>query len=410
MQKKNLITILASSLAAAIVASVLIGGILLFKKVTFESPDVFTGRTMVESLWERYKRDFLDEGTLRAIDHDLEGITTSEGQSYTMLRAVWIDDKDAFDTAWQWTKDNLQHEDDRLISWLFGKRADDTYGILTDRDGQNSATDADVDIALALLFASRRWNDESYFGDAIVIIRDIWDKEVVTINGRPYLLANDVEKLQEDKAAYVVNPSYYSPYAYKIFALVDGDNDWEALADTSYEILNKNLSSNLDKGSTASIPSDWILIDKTTAEISAVPSSASSTMTTNYSYDALRLPWRIALDALWFNDIRAKNTLRRMGFFEEEWKKSEAILANYAHDGTVIEERESAAMYGGIIGLFKVINPSIADDIYTKKLETLFNTERFEWKEQMSYYDANWAWFGMALYNDMLPNLYPATQ
>jgi endoglucanase len=410
MQKNKFLSILTACAGALVVAGILIAGVLLFKKITFESPDVFTGRTMVESLWERYKRDFLEEGTLRAIDHEQEGITTSEGQSYTMLRAVWIDDKETFDTAWQWTKDNLQHENDRLISWLFGKRADDTYGILTDRNGQNSATDADVDIALALLFASRRWNDERYFGDAIVIIRDIWDKEVAMIGDRPYLLANDVEKTQADKTSYLLNPSYYSPYAYKIFAQVDPDHDWEALADTSYEVLNQNLSSNLDKRSTASIPSDWIVIDKTTGEISAVLDSDESNMTTNYSYDALRLPWRLALDALWFNDIRAKNALRRMGFFENEWNKNGAILSNYAHDGSVVEEKETAAMYGGILGLFKITNPSIADEIYEEKLESLFNTDRFEWKERLEYYDANWAWFGMALYNDMLPNLYPATQ
>ena len=405
MQKAKRVSTLIAITSATALAVLLIAGVLLFKKLTTESPEVFSGRTMVESLWERYKRDFLEQDTRRALDHDQDGITTSEGQSYTMLRAVWMDDKETFDAAWQWTKDNLQHDDDRLFSWLFGRREDGTYGILTERDGQNSATDADVDIALGLLFASRRWNDDRYFGDAIVIIRDIWAKEVITIQGRPYLLANDVEKTQENKAALVLNPSYFSPYAYKIFAVADPENDWEALADTSYEIINKNLASNLDKGSTAGIPSDWISIDRETGEISAVQplTDTSPVLTTNYSYDALRLPWRLALDALWFNDIRAKNALERMGFFEDQWNRNGAILI-------ALEEKESPAMYGGIIGLFMITNPSAADDVYEKKLESLFNTERFEWKERLGYYDANWAWFGIALYNNMLPNLYPQTQ
>jgi hypothetical protein len=35
----------------------------------------------------------------------------------------------------------------------------------------------------------------------------------------------------------------------------------------------------------------------------------------------------------------------------------------------------------------------------------LFNPDTNTWKEELSYYDNNWAWFGIALYNNLLPNL-----
>lgn len=185
---------------------------------------VFSEQTMLESTWYHYKLDYLEPGTLRALDKQQNNITTSEGQSYTLLRAVWMDDKETFDAVWQWTKDNMQRSDDRLISWLFGERSDGSYGILVGRNGHNTASDADVDIALALLFASARWHDSHHFGDAIVIIRDIWEYEVMDIKGRPYLLANNIEKTV-DKPTALLNPSYFSPYAYRIFAEVDKDRN-----------------------------------------------------------------------------------------------------------------------------------------------------------------------------------------
>ena len=66
--------------------------------------------------------EFVEQGTGRTLDPSQGGITTSEGQSYTMMRAVWSDDRATFDSSWQWTKDNLQRPD-RLLSWRFGPRA-----------------------------------------------------------------------------------------------------------------------------------------------------------------------------------------------------------------------------------------------------------------------------------------------
>ncbi|MBI2030558.1 hypothetical protein HYT05_02970, partial [Candidatus Kaiserbacteria bacterium] len=35
----------------------------------------------------------------------------------------------------------------------------------------------------------------------------------------------------------------------------------------------------------------------------------------------------------------------------------------------------------------------------------LFDPDTNTWRAPLSYYDANWVWFGMALYNDQLPDL-----
>lgn len=358
-------------------------------------PPEFSKRTMLQAIWAQYKLEYLEPGTLRSLDKQRDNVTTSEGQSYTMLRSVWLDDKETFDAAWQWTKDNLQRDEDLLTSWLFGERPDGTYGVLVDQGGYNSATDADVDIALALLFASARWNQDSYFGDAIGIIRDIWDKEVMVIAGRPYLLANNVEKT-ERKSYAITNPSYFAPYAYKIFAKIDPARDWLGLASTSYEVALESMRSPLDKGGSAGLPPDWLGLDKRTGEIVLIDPEMG--LTTNYSYDALRTPWRFAVDYIWTGDPRAKEVLDEMGYLSREWRRDGALATAYSHDGVQLSSVESLAMYGGAIGHFMVSDPENAAELYHGKLEAAYDSTETKWRNLQSYYDDNWAWFGMALY------------
>jgi hypothetical protein len=68
-------------------------------------------------------------------------------------------------------------------------------------------------------------------------------------------------------------------------------------------------------------------------------------------------------------------------------------------------KNQTAAFYGGTIGYFMVVDPDNAKIIHDNKLQALFNPDTNTWKVQLGYYDDNWAWFGIALYNNMLPNL-----
>src|SRR3989338_4521076 len=67
----------------------------------------FSPYTILSSSWEKYKNKFINfDG--RIIDYSIGDVTTSEGQSYALLRSVWIDDKENFDLVWKWTKENLK--------------------------------------------------------------------------------------------------------------------------------------------------------------------------------------------------------------------------------------------------------------------------------------------------------------
>lgn len=354
-------------------------------------PLVFSTRSMVDSLWKNYKDNYVEKDTYRTIDKQQENITTSEGQSYTMLRAVIMDDQATFDGAYKWTKDILGRKEDHLFSWLFGKDTDGEYRVLKAKGGYNSASDADSDIALALIFAYNRWRQNSYKDDALLIMKDIWDKEVAVVNGTPYLTANNVEKLTSQRM--IINPSYFSPYAYRVFAKYDTAHDWMKLVDSSYAVL---------ESAGTPLPPDWVVIDKKTGKITE---TGIEGLTMNFSFDALRTPWRIALDYNWNHEPRAKAYLDKLNLLSNEWNSKGRIGATYSHDGNVINGAEVPAMYGGVIGYFMVSDPKKAEDIYNKKLKALYDPDNNAWKKTLSYYDDNWAWFGIALYNNIIKPL-----
>lgn len=350
----------------------------------FNKPLVYSEKTMLEALWHSYKKSYWESTSGRTIDLQSNSITTSEGQSYTMLRAVWLGDKSTFDTTWQWTTQYLQQPQSSLFAWKWGMRPDKTYGVI-ENGGQNAASDADTDIALALLMAASRWQNTTYLTAAERIIHEIWESYVVQVEKEYYLLANNVEKNYPLQPA-LINPSYLAPYAYKIFARIDEKHDWNGLVDSSYSLINTVIDSSLNTLQSAGIPPDWVVLNQQTGALSA---SENPSLTTNFGYDAIRLPFRLALDWSWFGEERAKSTLGKMRFLSDEWNKNADIAAVYNHAGKVQSGEEHAAVYGGTLGYFQVADPEQAKAIYTKKLLEKFDATENRWIKDPGYYGDN---------------------
>lgn len=363
----------------------------------YGTPVVFSDNRMLLELWSKYKQTILEKDTLRALDKSQDNITTSEGQSYTMMRAVWMDDQETFDKAWQWTKDNMQRED-KLISWRFGKLADGSYGIQTDRGGQNIATDGDVDIAYSLIMAANRWKQDKYLYDAKPMIEAIWDKAVVNVNGQPVLVSNDIERLNQQSV--LVNPSYFSPYAYRVFAKVDPAHNWNGVVESSYSVLFAAADSTLGTDKSAGLTPNWVRMDRTTGQL-----SRDQSLDANYGYDAFRTPWRLTLDYRYNKDVRAKQLLQKSSVLSKDWQERGRLASVYGHDGRVVTDDSVPASYGASLGYFILEKPEQAKEIYERKLLVNYDPDTQGWKYELSYYDDNWAWFGMALYLEQLPNI-----
>lgn len=354
---------------------------------------VKTPERVIDTSWISYKKNFIKEG--RVIDPQTNNSTTSEGQSYALLRAVWLDDKEAFNQIYTWTKENLLQKNG-MHAWKYenGKIVEKGF-----------ATDADQDIALALLFASQKWGNATYRDDAKKLLNSIWIEAVVNVRNEPYLIAGSWA--DKDKQ-FIVNPSYLSPASYKIFAQADRSHDWKQLSDSSYRVLSSCTSIALDDKHGV-LPPDWCAIEKSTLKASQ-PSEEPRGV--GYGYDAIRVPWRIALDYQWFRDPKAKQYLATLTILSDEWNTSNKLAATYTHDGRVSDNYESVAAYGGTIGYFIVMDPKAANVLYREKILKKFYEDkgRSYFDDPNNYYTQNWGWFGTALANHQLPNLWISGQ
>lgn len=331
--------------------------------------------------WSAYKKVFIEDG--RVIDPDAE-ITTSEGQSYAMLRAAFLDDKDTFESVWTWTRKNLRRKDGKLFAWKWGKHCDESMGILD----EHTASDADEDIALALIVAGSRWDEPALIKTAQNLLHDIWNIDVIEANGIAFMGPGDWAKSMENPR---LNPSYFAPYAYRIFAQVDHEHDWYSLVNSSYSVL----SILMDK-SRLNLPPDWCELSRASGDIKLDWKDKE----TDYSYDAMRVPFRIALDWAWNRDERSLTLLKRMSFLNDSWQQQRTIRGAYAATGVTRGFDEPLAGFACALPMLAVVAPVSAQQVMQEKIMIRYYDGLFS--EQSDYYGQNWCWFAIALINNKL--------
>ncbi len=344
---------------------------------------------ILEDSWNFYKKNFI-KSYGQVIDPQQNNNTTSEAQSYALLRAVYMNDKNTFDGVWNWTKDHMQYRtNDKIISWLWINNGNDS------KLGDSvTASDADEDIALSLLFAYKKWGDEKYLSESKQIINDIWEKEVIQIKGTYYLTAGSDSEVKD---GYLFNPSYLSPATYKIFAAVDAKHPWIKLSEDSYKILNRFEL----------LPPNWVLLDKKSGSIKSASKYFKDENSGNYGYDAFRVFWRVSLDAKWFNNIEAKNYLNKISpFFQDELSKSKYIYAIYETDGNKVTNFDSLSTLNGAYSILNITSPNIANEIYQNYYESKYNYSGGFWDEKDNYYTQNWAWFTTLMNSNKMNNLW----
>lgn len=336
-------------------------------------------RELLSNTWNAYLRRFV-QADGRVVDPKAGDITTSEGQAYAMLRAVWIDDRGAFDRTFAWAVENLNRgvRSDRLLAWKWGRAADGSFRVLD----RAFASDADQDVALALILAARTWGNDEYLGQAQAILADLWQKGTLVAGKRRFLLGGDT--LCQGNSCRL-NPSYYAPYAYRIFAREDVSRDWLQLVDTSYVLLEMNSAL-----TTTRLPSDWILLDTASGTL-----RLGSDKESQYSYDAFRAHWRIALDAVLNNEARARSYLRdSLAWLADRFRREQRLPAAISSRGDARADFEAMEMLAGVLPGLREVAPDVADAIDRRLQASLADGL---WGDRDSYYLQNWAWFGTAL-------------
>lgn len=307
--------------------------------------------------WAGYLHAFVREGRVVRPRNGFD--TVSEGQAYAMLRAVTASDREAFDAILGWTERNLSRSSktgDHLLAWHY-------------LDGHvhdwQSATDADIDYAYALLLASKKWDEPSYALLAREVLSDIFRLETIHYAGSLRLLPWS-RKPTDGTDVLVQNPSYYSPAQFKLFYAETGDRRWLELACSGYDLLDA-----LQDESPARLVPDWCGID---SEGETVPLHGYSS---DYGWDAIRVPMRIALDHALFHEPRAASVLARFArFYEGEFRQLGHVHAAYAKDGRSVVYDESPLSYAAAYAALEASDSPLSERAYRQIRRSLRNDTR----------------------------------
>jgi endo-1,4-beta-D-glucanase Y len=191
-----------------------------------------------------------------------------------MLLSVGNDDQAAFDQLWAYFKKNKNSAG--MMKWQT------TACGSAIADG--SATDGDLDAAMALVQAGCAWGG-TYEADAKTLIAAIASSAVATCgSGKVIKPGNNFGGCTE------TDPSYIAPAYYRVFQTLTGDAVWTDLLNSGYDLLEANQAR---KGGTFS---DWS---------NDTGGTSGGSHSDDFGPDASRVPWRVATDYVWNDEPRA---------------------------------------------------------------------------------------------------------
>lgn len=250
----------------------------------------------IQSKFKAWENAMWDEsGNLGRIKYDDGTSTVSEGIAYGMLIYVYMANA---------TNTQCQDHFDKLYAYY--KKYDDGNGLMhwkingfSSVIGRGAATDADLDVALALCLAAKQWGSSSnynYATEAEKILNSIYQKEIKTRNGLRVFMPGD----GWDNNG---NPCYFTMASVGVFKQAQEElgftttKDWATVYDDGHTYLEKSERNGLWANWT-----DW--------SSNYAPDSKGGDGDT-FGWDACRVPWRIGWDYVWFGTASSKSMLEK---------------------------------------------------------------------------------------------------
>jgi endo-1,4-beta-D-glucanase Y len=331
--------------------------------------------------------------------------TVSEGIAYGMLIAVYMNDQSLFDDLWRyeqahtWTYTATMPPTSTatsLMNWYIA--SDGTVATTANggTSGLGAATDADEDMAFALIMADRQWKGgqgslaKTYLAYAQQLLSDMWKYEIynnqLPKNGSNWGNNN------------CLNISYFAPAFYRVFASVSGESRWSSgVVPYVYQVISQSLNAANGNQTSGLVPA----FSTSTGGVDQCGTQGESTQPHTYQYDSCRTPFRIGLDACWNSSSDAISYVAKTsGFFAP--KGATGIVDGYQLDGTP-NPQYPGGTYNGLSAAF--IGPagvgamhtqtgqdyqSFVDDVYAHIMQNNMWTGG-------QYYDESWTMLTMLM-------------
>ncbi|MCQ2608573.1 MAG: glycosyl hydrolase family 8 [Bacteroidales bacterium] len=237
---------------------------------------------------------YTESGDFGRIKFDDTQYTVSEGVAYGMLIYVYMANA---------TNTKCQDHFDKLYAYY--KKWSDGHGLMhwkingfSSINGYNAATDADVDVALALCLAAKQWGKSSkydYAKEAETILKNIYSYEVTTKNGIKVFKPGDAW----DNYG---NPCYFTVASVGVFQQAQDElgftstRDWASVYSGSHTYLEKSQKNG--------VWPNWAKWDGSLG-------TGNSGDADDFGWDACRVPWRVAWDYVWFGNTSSKNMMAK---------------------------------------------------------------------------------------------------
>jgi D-alanyl-D-alanine carboxypeptidase len=301
--------------------------------------------------WESYKRLALTgEGRIK---RGTDGTGASaDAQAAALLQAVWFRDRATFDAIWGWTSLALSRRQSNPSNphrdYLFASR----WSRGNVADWANS-TAADQQIAAALLFASKLWQEPDYDEAAGRILADVlqhaaisWNVGGVPAAGWSIAAANSFLK---DLEPVTTSAATLTPAYYRMFAEATRRTIWLWMLDGTYAALERAAAPDGPLGGSVSMLPGWFSVTRSGGRVgSPVDPTWQST---GFTPESAQLAWQLSLETRWAGERRAEALLRPMAqTLGRDLAQRQRIASAYTRNGTPIGAAETAA-YGALAGI-----------------------------------------------------------
>jgi oligosaccharide reducing-end xylanase len=325
--------------------------------------------TKIDAAWNQliygnddFERVYYPVGEDMAYITDIgNGDVRSEGMSYGMMIAVQLDKKEEFDRLWKWAKTHMYQSEEPYkgyFAWhctIDGEKLD-----------ANPASDGEEWFAMALLFASARWDDGEGIFDYQSQAQEILDVMLHKEDSGSDLATN-MFNLEHKQVVFVprlgplsnfTDPSYHLPAYYELWARwAERDNEfWSEAAQVSREHF-KN----------AAHPQTGLMPDY--ANFDGTPYGTDDHK--DFRFDAWRTLSNVAVDYAWFttDPWQVEQSNRVLKFLSSQGIDSYAN--QFALDGTPLSGDHST----GLVSMAAVAALAADREIGEPFVQALWDTQ-----------------------------------
>ncbi len=309
---------------------------------------------------------------------DPANLTVSEAHGYGMIISALMAGHDAdaqtvFDGMFAYFRDHPSSFNEHLMSFYQNKSCNNAQG-------DDSASDGDLDIAYALLLADKQWGScgaIDYLAEAHAVIADIKLGDLDP--GASYVLLGDWVSPGSPPYDTATRSSDFLLGHYRSFLDATLDADWTGLVDATYSLIY-TLQTGVS-AATGLLPDFVVDVPGTPAPAS--PGFLEGPNDGAYYFNACRTPWRIATDFLVSAEPRAKTAVQAM----TAWVRSEsaedpsAIRAGYTLAGGPAVDSDFLSMAFvaplGVAAMVDAGNQAWLNDVWDLVVATPISAEGY---------------------------------